>query len=143
MCLLVDGDLNPLGDRKLDRVRLAEGERDVFALELGAVADTDDVELLLEAQSDALNSVGEKRASQAVQRAMLFVVANCVQHAVFLLEANLRRNQHAELALGALHFDLATADGTDLHAGGNWNRFATKYVTSVCFLLFGSSVLSS
>jgi len=47
MCLLVDGDLNPLGDRKLDRVRLAEGERDVFALELGAVADTDDVELSL------------------------------------------------------------------------------------------------
>src|SRR4029077_15345616 len=46
---------------------------------------------------------------------------------------NLGRNQHAEFALGALHFDLATADGTDLYAGGNWNRFATN--TWHCFLI--------
>ena len=124
--LLLDRNLNPLGNRKLDRVRLAEGERNVFALQLRAVADTNDVELFLEPQGYAMDGVGEQRPSQAVQRAMLFVVAKRVQHAVFLLKLDLRRNQHAELALGALHFHLATADGRDLHARGNWNRFATN-----------------
>src|SRR5208283_1240082 len=126
MRLLIDGNLDALGNLKLHGVRFAEREGDVLALEFGAVADTDDVELLLEALGDAVNGIGEKRSSQAMQRAMFVVIANRAEHAIFLLELDLRRNQHAELALGALHFDLATADGRDLHAGGNWNWFATN-----------------
>ena len=40
----------PVGDREHHRVRVAEGEVHFLALQLGAVADADDVELLLEAR---------------------------------------------------------------------------------------------
>ncbi len=104
--LLIDRNLNPLGDRKLDRVGLAEREGDDFALHFGAVTDADDVELFLETLGNAENGVGQQGAGQPVERAVFFVIANGREHAVFLLQANLPGHQHVKLALGALHFDL-------------------------------------
>ena len=47
--LLLDRDVDPRRDVEHDRVRVAEREHDLPALDLGAVADADDVELALEA----------------------------------------------------------------------------------------------
>ena len=58
-----------------------------FALEFGAIADADDVELLLEAGGDAGDRVRDERARQAVKSAVLVGIAERVEHAVFLLEA--------------------------------------------------------
>ena len=69
--LLFDRDLNSFGNRKLDRMRIAEREDHVLALDLGAIADADDVQVLLEAGGDAGDGVGDQRARQAVQRAVL------------------------------------------------------------------------
>src|SRR6202030_1574350 len=64
--LLFDGDLDAFGNVEFDRVRLAEREGDHFAFELCAVADADDVEILLEAGGDAGNRIGHQSAGQAV-----------------------------------------------------------------------------
>ena len=74
--LLIDGNLNSLGNRKLDGVGLAESEGDDFALKLGAIADADDVEIFLEALGDAMNGVGQERAGEAMERAMFFIIAD-------------------------------------------------------------------
>ena len=42
ICFRVDIDLNPIGHRKVDRVRVANVEDHAFALALGAVTNTDD-----------------------------------------------------------------------------------------------------
>src|SRR5262249_34629176 len=54
---LVDLDLDPFGDVVDHRVRVAESELHEGALDLGAVADADDVELLAEAGRGALHRV--------------------------------------------------------------------------------------
>src|SRR3954469_7329743 len=51
-----------------DRVRVAERELEVAALEHGAVADALDLEALLEAGRHALDHVRHERAGEAVQR---------------------------------------------------------------------------
>src|ERR1700726_4406732 len=51
--LLVDRDLNALGNLELDGMRLAQGESNRFAFELRAISDADDVQILLEALCDA------------------------------------------------------------------------------------------
>ena len=61
--------VTPSGSGKIDRMRVAEGELDVLALHLRAVADADDLELALEAVLDAGHHVGDQRAGQAVERA--------------------------------------------------------------------------
>src|SRR6266849_5473214 len=66
--LLVHGDLNALGNLELDGVGLAKRKGDRFAFELRAIADTHDVEFFLETLRDAMNGVGDERASQAFQR---------------------------------------------------------------------------
>src|SRR5271157_11372 len=123
--LLFDRNLNAIGNGKLDGVGLAEGESHGLAFQLGAIADAHDVEILLEALGDAMNGVGQKRARQPVQCAILFIIADRRQHAVLLLEPDLPRHKHEEFPLGALHFHLAAA-GVDFYAGRHWNRFATN-----------------
>ena len=51
------------------RVRVAQREHDLPALDLGAVADTDDVELALEALGHALHRVGREAAGEPVELA--------------------------------------------------------------------------
>src|SRR6476620_5576940 len=69
--LLVDDDVDPLRDVEYDRVRVAEREDHLLALQLGAVADADDVELLLVAFGDADYGVVDEAAREAVKLAEL------------------------------------------------------------------------
>ena len=76
VCFGIDRDLDAGGQRKLDGVRVAEGEdHHVLALHLGAVADADDVELLGPAGGDAGDGVEDQRAGQAVEGCLLVVLA--------------------------------------------------------------------
>jgi hypothetical protein len=120
--LLFDGDLDALGNFELDRVRLTERERDGFALEFGAIADADDVELFFEAGGNAGDRVGDESARETVNGAMIVGITQRVEHAIFLLEADAARNADGQLALGALDVDLLGRQG-DLHAAGHWNWF--------------------
>src|SRR6266436_4838067 len=120
--LLVHGDLNTFRNRKLDGMRLAESKIDYFAFKLRAIADADDVHLFLEALRNTLNGIGHERASQAVNRAMLFSQAFHVQDAVLLFEGNTSWNKNAHFALRALDFDFVRGDG-DFYAGRQWNWF--------------------
>ena len=120
--LLFDGDLDAFGNLEFDRVRLAECEGDNLALEFGAIADADDVELFFEAGGDAGDRVGDQSARETVNRAMIVGVAQRIEHAIFLLEANAARNTDGQLALRTLHVDLFLREG-DLHATGHWNWF--------------------
>ena len=122
MRLLVHGDLDAFGNREFDGMRFAESESDDFAFELSAVPDADDVEIFLEAQRDAMNRVGDERASQTVYGAMIVGDALDVQNAVLLLEGDAVRNGDAQLAFGALNVNFVRRDG-DLYAGRNGNRF--------------------
>src|SRR6266849_4173627 len=58
--LLFHRHLNPFRNRKLDGMRLSERECNHFALQLRAIADANDVQLLLEAGGDAMNGVGHQ-----------------------------------------------------------------------------------
>src|SRR6185436_4450750 len=63
--LLVDGDIDPLGDVEDHRMRIAEREVNLLALHLRAVADADDVELLLPALGDAEHGIVDQAAREA------------------------------------------------------------------------------
>ena len=54
-----------------DRVRVADRELELGALELRAVPDALDLEVLLEAVRDPLDHVGDQRAREPVQRPVL------------------------------------------------------------------------
>src|SRR6266849_4161809 len=133
MRLLVDGNLNALGNLELDGMRFAERESNGFAFELRAVADAHDVQILLEALRDAVHRVGDQRAGEPVQRAMLFGGALGDEHAVFLLEGDAEGHTYGELALGALHFDFPILQ-RNFHALRNRNWFIAdarhRYQTS-------------
>ena len=93
--LLVDRHVDARRDVEHDRVRVAERELDLLALQLGAVADADDVELLLEALGDAGDGVGDEAARQAVELAQLAILAHRLrqQRAVFGCEDDARRQR--------------------------------------------------
>ena len=76
--LLVHRDLDPLGDRELDGVRVAEGEDDLAPLDRGLVADADDVELLGEALGHALDGVLGQGPGQAVEGPLLALVVRAL-----------------------------------------------------------------
>src|SRR5258708_30637164 len=101
MGLFLDDDLDTFRNRKLDGMRLAEREIDDFTFELRAVADADNVHILLKSGSDAMNRIGHQRPRQAVQRAMLFGGPFHVQHAVLLFKADALWNGTAQFPLGA------------------------------------------
>ena len=81
----------------------------IFALELGAISDADDVQILLETLRHAVHGVGHQRARQAVQRRLLVALADRVQLGALLLESDASRQIHIQLALRSLHFDRAGA----------------------------------
>ena len=87
MRLLVDLQIHAVGQQHLDRMRVAQRERGDLALDVGAVADADDVQFPGEPGGDALHGVGGQRAGQPVQRGVLVAVALDFQLAVGLLEA--------------------------------------------------------
>src|ERR1700733_9325802 len=67
--LLLDRDLNPLRDWKLDGMREPERKHHVFALDLSAISHSHDIEIFLEAGGDAENRICHQRPGQPVQRA--------------------------------------------------------------------------
>src|SRR4029077_1161166 len=109
---------------ELDGMRLAESECDGLALEFCTVANANDVKLLLEAGGDAGYGVSHERASETMQRAVLFGGAESVEHTVLLLEGDAVRQRNGELSLGALHIALCRRK-SDFHARGEWNWFTT------------------
>ena len=99
-------DLDAGGQRELDRVRVAEGEDDhVLALQLGAVADADDVELLRPAVGDAFDGVEDERAGEAVEGGLLVVLALDDEWPSFCDEGDAAGKQRGDLALGAFDED--------------------------------------
>src|SRR5687768_14898836 len=60
MRLLLDGDVDSRRDVVDHRVRVAKREVHLLALQLGAVADADDIELVLEAVGDSGRSVADE-----------------------------------------------------------------------------------
>src|SRR4051794_22424336 len=67
-------ELDPVGRLDRHRMRVAEGQLEVPALELRAVADALDLQALLEAVGDAADHVRDQRPREPVQRAMLRAV---------------------------------------------------------------------
>src|SRR6185436_1389318 len=67
--LRVDRDLDSFRNREADGMRVPELEHDLAALDLGAVADADDVELALEALAHALDVVRHERSHEAMEGA--------------------------------------------------------------------------
>ncbi len=131
--LLFHGDRDPFRNRKLDRVRVAERQHYILALYFSAVADADDVEILLEAGGDAGDRIGNQRAGKPVQRALIIGGALGRQDAILLFEGDAGRHRHVELALGALHFHFVGLD-VDFHARRHRNDFVSNSRHVSCFL---------
>ena len=105
MRLLLNRDVNARRHVEHDRVRVPEREHDLLASELGAVADTDDVQLALEAFGDAEHAVRGEAAREAVKLAELRILAHQrrLELAVDDLEGDAGRNPLRQLALRSLN----------------------------------------
>ena len=105
--LLVDLQIDAVGQQNFDGVRIAERERRDLALDVGAVADADDVELARESGRDALHGIGGQRARQPVQRGVLIGcrarVRACRRPARRVMPCG---NRNRQLALGTFHLQL-------------------------------------
>ena len=120
-------------------MREADGELEVGALELRAVADALDLEVLLEALRDALDHVRDERPREAVQRPILAALGRAGHDdlRLRLLDLHARGHVLAQLAERAVHLNAA---GRDRHhdPGGQLDRFRpirdiayqTKAITS-------------
>ena len=75
MRLLIDGDLNAFRNLELDGMRFAQGEGDGFAFELGAIADTNDVEFLFKALSNTVNGIGDMPMTTLAREAFAAQIA--------------------------------------------------------------------
>src|SRR5688500_1691953 len=97
----------------LDRVREAECEDELLALEHGTEARAADLEILVVARRHARDHVREQRARQAVQRTCLLRVVRA-RHgellAVVALELHERVERATKLALRPLHHDVLPRD---------------------------------
>src|SRR5712671_45115 len=108
------------GQREAHRVREADDELDLLALQLGLVADAGDVQRALESLRDPLDHVEDQRARQAVQLARAARVVGAVHLHLPVLDGHLHLAVELlrHLALGA--FDLHQAWlRVDLHLVGN------------------------
>src|SRR4051794_1728779 len=121
--LLVDRHVDPRRDVVDDRVRVAEREDHLLALELGAIADADDVELALEAVGDAGDRVGDETARQAVELPELgiFRAQLSDQRAVNQLEVDAGRVYLPQLPLRTFDFDGVVLEHLDGDAFRNRN----------------------
>src|SRR5205823_1679782 len=118
-------ELDAVGGLDGDRVGVPERELEVPALELRAVADALDLQVLLEAVGDALDHVGDERARQAVQRTVLAAVGRALDEELLtvLLDADVARDALEELALRAVDADELGLD-RDGHAGRDGDGLA-------------------
>src|SRR5262245_28138296 len=125
--LLVDRDVDPGGDVEHDRVRVAQGEHNLFALDLRAVADADDVELPLEAVGHAGDGVRHETSRQAVQLLQLRVLARGLRNemAVGQLEVDAHGMRLTQFTLRALHLNRAV-NHLDGDALGNRDRLLSN-----------------
>ncbi len=87
MRLLIDLEIHAVGQQDLDGVRIAQREGGDLALDVGAVADADDIQLPGESGRNALHRVGGQRARQPVQRRVIVGVALEFEPAVRLLRS--------------------------------------------------------
>src|SRR3954471_8173513 len=119
-------ELDALARLDLDRVRVADLQLEVGARHRGAVADTLDLEALLEAVGDALDHVRDQRPGQAVQRTILAALgrARDRDHAVVLRDLHPLRHLLTELAARARHRHTAGID-RDEDAGGHFDGSLT------------------
>src|SRR3954447_8885348 len=118
-------ELDALRRLDRDRVRVAELQLEVLALQRGAVADALDLEGLGEPGGDALDHVGHQRARQPVQGAVLAAVGRAAdeQLAVLLLDRDVAVLALGQVTARAGHADDLGLDG-DGHAVGNGNGLA-------------------
>ena len=79
-----------------------------------------------------MDGVGNQRASETMQRAVLFGGADRGQHAVLLLKGDAVRKRNRELALRPLHVD-AIALQRDLYAAGT--GIGLRPIRDICFPL--------
>src|SRR4051794_3360726 len=121
--LLVDRDVDPVRDVEDDRVRVAEREDHLLALDLSAVADTDDVELFLVAVGHAGDGIGDEAAGEAVELAELRVLGRNPgdQLTVGHLEVDAGRERLAQFPFRTLHFN-GVAGNLDRDALRNRDR---------------------
>jgi hypothetical protein len=107
-------------------VREADRHLEGRSLELGPVADADDLELTLEAGADAQDHVGDEAPRQPVQRTVRTPVRRPGDDELAVLLADPDRLHHrvAQLALGAGHDDLLACD-VDRHPVGDRDRRAS------------------
>src|SRR5207249_3163507 len=105
--LLLDGDVDPLGNVEHHRMRVTQRKDDLLALHLGTVPDADDVELALEPFCNAQHGVGHQAARQPVKLAELGILGRALGDKVPVreLEVDAARKRLLQLALGSLHFD--------------------------------------
>src|SRR5271155_310316 len=127
-------DARRLGHLELDaircgnrhRVRVADRQLEVLALELRAVADALDLETLLVARGHALDHVGNERAGESVQGTMLAAIGGPGDDdlVAILGHCDVARDALGKLALRALHADRL---GLDRHgdAGGHGDGLST------------------
>ena len=112
----------PAGALTEHRVRVAQGQLEVRAPQLGAVADALDLQRLLVALGHPVDHVGHQRAGQAVQRAVLAAIGGALDHqlVVLLLDGDVARDALGQLALGAVDAHQVGLHGHG-HAGGHGN----------------------
>src|SRR5688572_9641274 len=98
-----------LGRRELDRVRVAELQDELLAVHVGAITGAGDLERLLEARVDAGDHVRQVGAHGAVDRGVRALVLGVLDDHRDVLtlpgQADARRQDHAQLALGALDLE--------------------------------------
>src|SRR5665213_1143936 len=108
-------DLDALGHHVDDRMRKAQRQVDLVALRLRAVADTDQRQLLLEADRYALDHVGDERAQRAVHRVVQRAAGVAHQRVAFALDGQrlvvvarqrAQRSLDGDFAGRQRHFDL-------------------------------------
>ena len=116
-------ELDPARRRDRYRVGVADGELEVLALQLRAVAHALDLQALFVARGDALHHVGHQRAGEPVQRAMLAAVggAGDEQLLAFLDDLDVAVHALLQLAFGPAHAHRLRLD-RDGHAArhGDW-----------------------
>src|SRR6266508_6129452 len=106
---------DPVGNREVDRVRVAEREHDRFAFDLGLVADADDLELARKSLRHPFDRVRDQAAHEAMPGALLRLVVRAREPYFSLVnfDRDPGRDPAGELALRPLDAD-ELAVGVDL-----------------------------
>src|SRR3954447_11898310 len=105
--LLVDRHVDPGRDVEHHGMRVAECEVHLLAPDLGAVPDTDDIEIFTKALGDAADGVRDQAARQTVELPQFgaFVKGLCLEVIAVHLEADAPRQHLPQLAFRTLDLD--------------------------------------